>query len=206
MASTIWDAAGNGRHYGDPMDFPTGGDYVIRAIRPDDWHRVRQLRLEALRDPAAPLAFLEDYEDAAAKADAFWQDRAVGSGEGATAARQFIAEAPDGSWVGSVTVLVEEPGTKDWAGHVIERRQGHVVGVYVRPEHRGNGLIKELFDVGVAWARERGAQRVRLLVHEENERAQGAYRKAGFVPSGVVVPFFKDESQDELEFVLEWPS
>ncbi|GHD99837.1 GNAT family N-acetyltransferase [Streptomyces alanosinicus] len=193
------------------MSSPTSGDhisgdYVIRAIRPDDWTRVKQLRLEALRDPAAPLAFLESYEDALAKADAFWQDRAVGSGEGSMAARQFIAETSDGSWVASVTVLIEEAGTKDWAGYAVECRQGHVVGVYVRPEHRGNGLIKALFDVGVVWARERGAQRVRLLVHEDNERARGAYRKAGFMPSGVVVPFFKDEAQNELEFVLEWPS
>ncbi|EST28113.1 GNAT family N-acetyltransferase [Streptomyces roseochromogenus] len=182
------------------------GDYVIRAIRPDDWPLVKQLRLDALRDPAAPLAFLENYEDAVAKADAFWQDRAVGSGEGSTAARQFIAEAPDGMWAGSVTVLIEEAGTKDWAGYAIERRQGHVVGVYVRPEHRGNGLIKTLFDAGVAWARERGAERVRLLVHEQNARAQGAYRKVGFVPSGVVVPFFKDQAETEWEFVLEWPT
>jgi ribosomal protein S18 acetylase RimI-like enzyme len=43
-------------------------------------------------------------------------------------------------------------------------------------------------------------------VHEDNARAQGAYRKAGFVPSGVSVPSIRDESQNELEFVLEWPS
>ncbi|MEU9475781.1 GNAT family N-acetyltransferase [Streptomyces sp. NPDC048191] len=188
------------------MSSSTSDDYVIRAIRPDDWPRVKQLRLEALGDPDAHLAFLETYEEGAARADAFWQDRAVGSGEGSTTARQFIAEAPDGTWVGSVTVLIEEAGTKDWAGYPVERRQGHAVGVYIRPEHRGNGLIKALFDAGVGWARERGAERVRLLVHEENARAQGAYRKAGFVPSGVVVPFFKNELQTEVEFVLEWPS
>ena len=58
----------------------------------------------------------------------------------------------------------------------------------------------------VAWARERGAERVRLMVHEGNPRAQGAYRKAGFVPSGVLMPFVKDETENEVEFVLEWPS
>ncbi|MFB7506199.1 GNAT family N-acetyltransferase [Streptomyces broussonetiae] len=184
----------------------TSHDYVIRAIRPDDWPRVKQLRLDALRDPVAHLAFLESYDDAEARADAFWQDRAVGSGERSTTARQLIAEAPDGQWAGSVTVLIEEAGTKDWAGYLVERRQGHVVGVFVRPEHRGNGLVKALFDAGVEWAREQGARRVRLLVHEDNARAQGAYRKAGFVPSGVCVPFFRDEAQNELEFVLEWPS
>ncbi|KOV57922.1 acetyltransferase [Streptomyces sp. MMG1121] len=181
----------------------TSGDYVIRAIRPDDWPLVKQLRLDALRDPVAHLAFLESYDEAASRSDAFWQDRAIGSGEGSSAARQFIAEASDGSWAGTLTVLIEEAGTKDWKEGTVERRQGHVVGVYVRPGHRGNGLIKALLDAGVTWAWERDAQRVRLYVHEENARAQGAYRKAGFVPSGEIVPFVRDPAQWELELVVE---
>ncbi|MET8802610.1 GNAT family N-acetyltransferase [Streptomyces sp. NPDC004546] len=188
------------------MSTSTSGDYVIRAIRPDDWPRVKELRLDALRDPIAHLAFLETYEEGAAKPDSFYRERAERSAEEQSVARQFIAEAPDGIWAGSVTVLIEEAGMTDWAGHAVERRQGHVVGVFIRPEHRGNGLIKALFDAGVAWARERGAERVRLLVHEENARAQGAYRKVGFAPSGVVVPHVRDEAQNEVEFVLEWPS
>ncbi|MGJ5754860.1 ribosomal protein S18 acetylase RimI-like enzyme [Streptomyces puniciscabiei] len=188
------------------MSTSTGGDYVIRAIRPDDWPRVKQLRLAALRDPVAHLAYLETYEEGEAKPDSFYQERAARSADEQSVARQFVAEAPDGTWAGSVTVLIEEAGMTDWAGYVVDRRQGHVVGVYVRPEHRGNGLIKALFDAGVEWARERGAERVRLLVHEDNERAQGAYRKLGFVPSGVVVPFVRDAAQNELEFVLEWRS
>ncbi|MFF5407714.1 GNAT family N-acetyltransferase [Streptomyces misionensis] len=185
------------------MNRLSSGDYVVRAIRPEEWEKVKELRLDALRDPAAPLAFLESYEEAAAKADLFWQDRAAGSGEGSLTAQQFIAEAPDGSWAGSLTVLMEEPGTEDWAGYTIERRQGHVVGVYVRPGHRGNGLIKSLLDAGVDWAWRRGAERVRLLVHEDNSRAQGAYRKAGFGASGLVVPFVKDAAQNELEYVRQ---
>ncbi|WBO65360.1 GNAT family N-acetyltransferase [Streptomyces camelliae] len=185
----------------------TSHDYVIRAIRPDDWPRVKQLRLDALRDPVAGIAFLETYEDAVGRPDAFYQERAARSAEENSGARQFIAEAADREWVGTVTVLIEEAGTKDWAGHAVERRQGHVVGVYVRPEHRGNGLIKALFDAGVEWAWQRGAERVRLLVHEDNGRAQGAYRKVGFVPSGVIVSLAQNEAENEaeneVEFVLE---
>ncbi|WP_208611306.1 GNAT family N-acetyltransferase [Streptomyces bungoensis] len=180
--------------------------YVVRAIRPDEWPAVKRLRLDALRDPAAPIAFLETYEDALDRPDSFYQERAARSAEEGSTARQFIAEAPDGTWAGTVTVLLEEAGTTDWAGYPVERRQGHVVGVFVRPEHRGNGLIKALFDAGVAWAWERGAERARLIVHEDNARAQGAYRKAGFAPSGFVVAFSKDEGEKELEFVLERPS
>ncbi|MFJ7149300.1 GNAT family N-acetyltransferase [Streptomyces sp. NPDC100445] len=184
----------------------TRDDYTVRAIRPDEWAAVRQLRLDALRDPVARIAFLGTYEEAADRPDEYWQDRAVGSGEGSTAAQQFIAEAPDGTWVGTLTVLVEEAGTKDWAGNPVERRQGHVVGVYVRPEHRGNGLIGALFDAGLDWAWRMRVERVRLIVHEDNVRAQGAYRRIGFVPSGLVLTFSQNESENELEFVLDRPA
>ncbi|MGW3202576.1 GNAT family N-acetyltransferase [Streptomyces sp. NPDC001135] len=183
----------------------TSNDYIVRAIRPTEWAKAKQLRLVALRDPVADIAFLETYEDALGRPDSFYQERAERSAEEAGGSRQFIAEAPDGTWVGSVTVLIEEAGTRDWAGFPVERRQGHVVGVFVRPDHRGNGLLQALFEAGVAWAWERGAERVRLLVHQDNGRAQGAYRKAGFVPSGVTVPL-KDTAEIELEFVLERPS
>ncbi|MYV41548.1 GNAT family N-acetyltransferase [Streptomyces sp. SID1328] len=160
---------------------------------------MKGLRLDALRDPVAHLAFLETYEVAAARPDSFWQERAAqGSG-----VRQFIAEGPGGEWAGSVTVLLEEAGSEDWAGYAVERRQGHVVGVFVRPEHRGNGLIQELLDAGVAWAWEQGAERVRLFVHADNPRAQGAYLRAGFKPTGFVVSFSKNEDERELEFVLD---
>ncbi|MFD0070705.1 GNAT family N-acetyltransferase, partial [Streptomyces sp. NPDC127574] len=43
-------------------------NHVIRSIWPDEWRQVKELRLDALRDPVAHLAFLETYEDASAKA------------------------------------------------------------------------------------------------------------------------------------------
>ncbi|MGW7547263.1 GNAT family N-acetyltransferase [Streptomyces sp. NPDC054770] len=190
------------------MNATTSGDYVIRAIRSDEWEAVKRLRLAALRDPVADIAFLESYEEALDRPDSFYRERAERSAAEPSGARQFVAVAADGEWAGTVTVLIEEAGTTDWAGFPVERRQGHVVGVFVQPEHRGSGLVEALFAAGAEWARERGAERVRLLVHTENPRAQGAYRKAGFVPSGVLVPFSDDEAEaeSEVEFVLEWPA
>ncbi|MEU6577738.1 GNAT family N-acetyltransferase [Streptomyces sp. NPDC046805] len=184
------------------MDLRTRDDYVIRAIRPDEWPEVKRLRLDALRDPAAPIAFMESYEEAVTEPDSFWQGRATRSGEGARGVRQFITEAPDGTWAATVTMVMEEAGTTDWAGSPVEVTQGHVVGVFVRPEHRGRGLLEALCEAALEWAWERGAQRVRLLVHEDNGRAQAAYRKAGFVPSGVVVDLVAYQGQRELEFVV----
>ncbi|MFH0176207.1 GNAT family N-acetyltransferase [Streptomyces cacaoi] len=179
--------------------------YVVRAVRADEWVSVKELRLLALRDPVAPIAFLETYEAAAARPDSFWQERAAGAAEGAAGVRQFVAEAEDGQWAGTVTVLVEEAGTVDWAGFPVERRQGHVVGVYVRDEWRGSGLTRALLDAGVDWSWELGLGRVRLIVHEKNLRAQGAYRKAGFIPSGRTVPLGQGTGETEYEFVLERP-
>ncbi|KUM72932.1 GNAT family N-acetyltransferase [Streptomyces curacoi] len=179
--------------------------YVIRSIRADEWPAAKELRLDALRDPIAPLAFLETYEEAVARPDSFWQERAAGACEGAEKAQTIIAAGPDGRWVGTLTVLLEEPGTTDWAGLPVERKQGHVVGVFVRPEERGSGLTDVLFDAGLEWAWSRGAERVRLIVHEENGRAQRFYRKVGFVPSGVTVPLDGGSEEAELEFVIERP-
>ncbi|WP_369218228.1 GNAT family N-acetyltransferase, partial [Streptomyces flavofungini] len=120
-------------------------EYVVRAVRAEEWPQVKELRLAALRDPAAPVAFLETYETAAARPDSFWQERAAGSSH-QTSARQFVVVGPDGDWAGSVTVLIEEPGAKDVFGGVIEQRQAHLVGVFVRPEHRGRGLTDALFE------------------------------------------------------------
>lgn len=102
-----------------------------------------------------------------------------------------------------MVVLLEEAGTTDWAGFPVERRQGHIVGVYVRPEARGSELTKALFAAGLKWAWGAGVERVRLIVHEDNGRAQGLYRKVGFVPSGVRVPLPQVSGESELEFVLE---
>ncbi|WP_210592478.1 GNAT family N-acetyltransferase [Streptomyces sp. GESEQ-35] len=178
-------------------------NYKVRSIRADEWPAVKALRLVSLQDPVAHLAFLETYEQAAAHPDSFWQERAVSSADGAPDAQQIIAEGPDGDWVGTLTVLMEEAGGTDWAGFPVERKQGHVVAVFVRPDHRGIGLTEVLIDAGLEWAWAHGAERVRLIVHEENGRAQRLYRKVGFEPTGVTVPLTQAPGASELEFAIE---
>ncbi|WP_031019826.1 GNAT family N-acetyltransferase [Streptomyces sp. NRRL WC-3795] len=186
------------------MSASVTGDYVIRSIRADEWPAVKELRLRALRDPLAHLAFLETYDDAVGRPDSYWQERTAKAAEGAVGAQQIVAEGPEGLWLGTLTVLVEEAGTTDWAGFPVERRQGHVVGVFVRREWRGSGLTKALFDAGLEWSWARGLERVRLIVHPDNGRAQAAYRKAGFAPSGRTVPLEGGEPGEvELEFAVE---
>ncbi|WP_326659515.1 GNAT family N-acetyltransferase [Streptomyces sp. NBC_00385] len=184
-------------------------DYVIRPVRAEEWRLVKELRLAAVQDPVAPVAFLETYEQAAERSDDFWRERTAGGSEaGDGGARQFIAEAPDGSWAGTVTVLIERPDGEVRFGEVAAVHQAHVVGVFVRPEARGRGLAEELFRAGTDWAWSLGEpliERVRLYVHEDNPRAAAFYRRIGFVPTGESVPMPGDPTARELEYAVVRP-
>ncbi|MER5730896.1 GNAT family N-acetyltransferase [Streptomyces sp. NPDC002138] len=181
--------------------------YVIRGIRADEWEKVKELRLAALADPAAPVAFLESPTVAAAQPDEFWQGRAEGGAKGSVV-RQFVAEAADGRWVGSVTVLLESAGARGIFDEEIPVDQGHLVGVFVRPEQRGTGLTEALFQAALDWAwslEEPTRERVRLFVHEENARAAAFYRRFGFEASGFTVPMPGDSGAKEFEYLIARP-
>ncbi|MEU7008302.1 GNAT family N-acetyltransferase [Streptomyces sp. NPDC046332] len=180
-------------------------DYSIRVIRADEWEKTRELRLAALQDPVAKIAFLDSPEAAAARPDAFWQERAEGASESGTSVRQFVAEAPDGSWVGTISVLVERPSDEVRFGEAAKVDQTHIVGVYVRPEARGTGVIDALFRAGVEWSwslPEPVVRRVRLYVHEDNARAAAFYRRFGFVATGDRVAVPGDDSAHEVEYEI----
>ncbi|MFD8478289.1 GNAT family N-acetyltransferase [Kitasatospora sp. NPDC059673] len=178
-------------------------NHVIRATTAEDWQDAKELRLDALRDPVASIAFLATYEAEAARPDEFWRDRAAGGGE--LLARQFVAERADGGLDGSVTVLVERAG-RDVFGGQAEADQAHLVGVFVRAEQRGSGLARALFDAAIAFADgldEPRISRVRLYVHQDNRRAEAFYRKIGFIHSGRTFLVPGDESAVEYEMVLD---
>ncbi len=158
-------------------------NHVIRSIRADEWPAVKELRLTALRDPVAHLAFLETYEQSAARPDSFWQERAAGAAEG-DGARQFVAVGP-GRGVG---------GYRGHAG-----REGRAAGLLRCRDRPGTGASGRCLRAGRTpgercdgRARRRrsglglegGLERVRLFVHEKNGRAEAFYRRTGFVPTG----------------------
>ena len=153
--------------------------YTVRPVRAHEWREARSLRLAALSDEAAPVAFLTTWAEATARTDDSWADQTAQSsadaGPGARA-RQFVAVHADGTWVGSVVALLDAVETPSGS---------NVVAVYLRPEHRGRGVLQRLLDEAAGWLRERGLGEARLHVHADNLRAQRAYAKAGFAPTGV---------------------
>lgn len=79
----------------------------------------------------------------------------------------------------------------------------------MRPGQRGAGLIDGLVEAALDWAwslEEPRLERVRLHVHESNSRARAVYRRLGFEPTGVLVPFAPDPSAKELEMAVVRPA
>lgn len=155
---------------------------LVRRVRAEEWEKLRDLRLDAVRDPLASIAFLHSYEEEGAHPDEFWQDRAAKSAAG-DAVAQFIAES-DGEWIGTVTVIRWDSGDTDHHGRVVASPRGDVVGVFVRPSHRAAGTIDALLAAAADWARGLGDSALSLDVHVDNSRAQAAYRRAGFTETG----------------------
>lgn len=56
-----------------------------------------------------------------------------------------------------------------------------IQSLYIKPEHRGRGLLEALIQTVKESARKNKALDLRLYVHKNNDRAIRAYRKSGFV-------------------------
>lgn len=162
-------------------------EITIRAIRHDEWREVRELRLHALQDASADVAFHDSFEEAVTRPDEFWQQRASNASEqqGSTAtARQFVAVTADGTWVGTTAVLLPVISNDRTDQSQQNARIATLVGVYVDEEHRGTGLLARIIEAALQWTRENGCHWLELLVHTENDRARRAYEKLGFEPTG----------------------
>ncbi|MFF5215240.1 GNAT family N-acetyltransferase [Micromonospora sp. NPDC000442] len=147
---------------------------VIRRVEPADAARMRALRLEMLAD--APLAFLETIAEAAARPHAEYAARVARVSAGPDTA-QFVAD-PGGRLVGHAGGMAHpaEPGVTV------------LYAVYITPSWRGTGLLADLVGGVAGWSRACGRKELMLEVVVGNDRAYRAYRRLGFVDTGVRVP------------------
>ncbi|WP_029149901.1 GNAT family N-acetyltransferase [Microbacterium indicum] len=141
----------------------------IRSVTPDDWERIREIRIRMIED--TPIAYVETAEAARAHGEGEWRSR----GERGIAPHSLSIAAVDesGAWVGAM-------------GGFVDAAHGPLlVGVFVAPEVRGraHGVADALLDRVEEWARGEG-DTLTLAVHEDNARARAFYERRGFVATG----------------------
>jgi GNAT superfamily N-acetyltransferase len=142
---------------------------VLRA-EPNDWRRVRDLRLRALLD--APDAFGSTYAREAEEPEDRWRAWATGWADASDQA--VFAAVDDGDWIG-IAVGVR------W------QRDNDVVNVYamwVDPSSRRRGVGRALVEAVTVWAHDLNVGRMVLRVTEGNPDALALYEGCEFVDTG----------------------
>jgi len=184
------------------LTFDTNGrpiEYVRSHYRGDRF-RFRQ-KLEPRFDhpaaPADPLLREATVADAAALARVFisaWRDAYPGIVDDAVIDGLEQNEVAD--WLGNLvsagthrTVVAESPrgtvaGFIGFGAEPDDPRKGHVFSLYTHPSVGRRGIGRRLLEHALDTLAEQGRLAVTLWVFEENERALGLYRSAGFQPDG----------------------
>jgi GNAT superfamily N-acetyltransferase len=133
----------------------------IHRLVPDEWLRLRDLRLAALRD--APYAFNAPLADAEAASEDEWRERIDG--------QAWFVAARDIEDVGLVCGGQPRDG---------DRRIRMVRSMWVAPAERGQGTADALLDALASWARSDGAGVLALWALRSAPRAHTFYARYGF--------------------------
>ena len=150
---------------------------TVRRLGAGEADLLRDLRLRALGD--APMAFGSTLAREEGYEPERWERWAADSASGERQAI-FIAEPQAGMATG---VIDDE-----------DRALAHLYAMWVAPQARGTGAGKALVEAVVAWAADRGAERLTTSVTEGNAAAAALYAAAGFADSGRREPLGHSEA------------
>ncbi|MBI2355697.1 MAG: GNAT family N-acetyltransferase [Candidatus Doudnabacteria bacterium] len=160
----------------------------IRILGPENWEKYKQLRLQGLRQD--PRAFGKAYEEEVDFTEEEWKGRLSGH-------KTIYGAEADGKLVGMAGVLFTD---KKYFQHMAT-----IVGVYVDPAHRGQGigksLVQRLLD---DLRRNPKITKVRLSVNTTQDAAIKMYEQIGFVQAGLAKHEMKigEEYTDQLQMEL----
>jgi GNAT superfamily N-acetyltransferase len=138
-----------------------------RAAGADEFALVAELRGEMAREMGSSFdALAPDWRP---KFTAYFGGKQAGG-----SAQAFLAY--DGQTpVGCAIVSIPD----EYRRFVFGICNAHVNAVFVRPEYRRRGIARQLMQLAIAWARERGCTRVRLRASEDG---RALYSQLGFEP------------------------
>jgi ribosomal protein S18 acetylase RimI-like enzyme len=141
---------------------------TVQRMHPDQFERVRAVRLRALRD--APDAFWTTADEEERTTPTQWRER-LASPRSVT----FVA-VDNGDDVGLVV----------GAPHHADQGDAGLYSMWVAPEARRKRVGSALVAAVIHWARDSGYRTLRLDVADGNTAAVRLYQRMGFAPTGVV--------------------
>ena len=155
----------------------------VHRLGPDDWRRLRRIRLLALTE--APYAFGATLAQAETRTERDWRDLLA-------ARTQFLGTAGEND-LGTV-------------GAVTDNDAVHLISMWVAPQARGSGLADLLVGAVLDWATAGGYPGIRLEVSEGNAAAERLYHRHGFRRSGVVGVISSEDPRRQFEMRLTLPT
>jgi GNAT superfamily N-acetyltransferase len=168
-------------------------DTRIRRVHAHEWSESRSLRLHALAE--APTAYSSTLVQEQSYPEDVWRERCFGASSGCDRAT-FIAER-DGTWIGMVTGLANQPGQTS--------QSILLVAMFVAAIARREGVGFALVGVLTSWTRDCGADQIVLWVTSDNDPAISLYQRCGFQFTGLSKPHAHAPGLTEQEMVLRLP-
>jgi ribosomal protein S18 acetylase RimI-like enzyme len=136
----------------------------ISIILPDQWRKLKRLRLDALKD--SPNAFLGSYDRESQWPPSQWRSECDTS--------TWISATVDGKLVGVAKLAISNDPDVTL----------HIESMWVNPGWRRRGIAQALVEKLEALAREQGEEILGLWTFDGNESAQRLYLRLGFHPVG----------------------
>jgi GNAT superfamily N-acetyltransferase len=139
----------------------------VRHVLAGEQALLRHLRLASLA--ADPDAFGSTYERDASQPSKWWERWAAQSEDGTTERTFLLVDDEDhGLGLARVRLNDDDPALAD------------LTAMWVKPEARGRRASVLLCEACAAWATERGADELVLMIVVDNAAAQRAFEAAGF--------------------------
>ncbi len=140
-------------------------DIEVKELHADDWQRLRAIRLKSLQE--SPDVLEGDFDAESKEDETAWRKK--------FAKLTFLVASYQSVDVGlmSIEVLDGDFGATCWIG-----------GCWVRPEVRGQGVLRAMFNYVDGQAPVRDWSKQGLGVMEDNLLAISAYEKLGFLVMG----------------------